>query len=339
MPELRKDPIVGRWVIIATERARRPGNFVSNIDKHVNSASKDCPYCQPAQNIIHKTSLNSSNSHQWDVCVVPFEGSFLTMQQPYRRETKGLYDVANGFGAHEVVIDTPEHVSNMADLSQEQIELILKTYILRASELEKNRNFQYSLIYKNYGSTAGARSIGHSRSHIIATPVNPLHVKEKLRGAKEYYQSKKGCIYCDLMHQEYADKKRIVFETDHFLAIHPFAARFLFETWILPKIHHCNFAEGAKGVEADLAYMLKIILKKLKVGLDDPSYNFMIHTAPFYRAHIGKNRWDTIEEDYHWHIEITPRISLMAGFEKGTDFYINVVPPENTAEYLREVEI
>lgn len=337
MPELRKDPIIGRWVIIATERARRPGNFV-----HSNDLSWDdphispCPYCQHLQTPLYWATLNrpSQGPHDWDVCVTSHETPILNMQGSFERRGYGLYDVIDGYGTHEVVVETKEHIANMADLSEDQIRLVLETYAHRINELEKNSHLQYVLAYKNYGISAGSRKIGHARSHIIAAPVNPRRIKDKLMGAKKYFGYHDRCVYCDLIHTELDQKKRIIFETEHFVALTPFAARFLFEVWILPKKHHCDFYKGLLGSQHDLAKMLKKVLMKIELGLGDPAYNFVIHTAPFRRSDFSGNRFRTIEEDYHWHIEILPRLTTVAGFEKGTGFYICSVPPEAMTEYL-----
>lgn len=246
--------------------------------------------------------------------------------------------MSNDYGAHEVVIETPDHIGNIADLSEEQISLILKTFGVRFHELEKNPMFQYVIAYKNYGWAAGSRHISHSRSQIIATAVNPVRVKEKLHGAKRYFDYHDRCLYCDLIRQEMEDRQRVLAENDHFIAMIPFAPRFIFEISIYPKKHHCDFHHGVVGQEEALAKILKEVLKKLQVGVDDPSYNFIIQTAPFRRAENG-TKWRTIEEDYHWHIEIMPRLTRVAGFEKGSGFYICAIPPEHMAEFLREVEI
>ncbi|OGX26433.1 MAG: hypothetical protein A2787_05450 [Omnitrophica WOR_2 bacterium RIFCSPHIGHO2_01_FULL_48_9] len=337
MPELRKDPVVGRWVIIATERARRPGNIVDSSENTFNGGGSHCPFCHNKEKVIY-TAKNDKHP-DWSVLVVPSGAPTLKPQSHSSRTGHGLYDVINGYGAHEVIIETPEHIANMADLDVEQIQQVLNTYVVRINDLKKDPNLQYALSYKNHGWGAGGRRIGHSRSQIVATPVNPLRVKEKLIGAKKYFDYHERCVYCDLINQEKEFKKRIIFETEHFIAMTPFAARFLFEIWVLPKKHDCDFSEGVVGFEEDLARILKDLLLKIKIGLNDPAYNYVIHSAPFRREHDKKLQWKTIHEDYHWHMEIMPRLTRVAGFEKGTGFYICPVPPENMAEFLREVEI
>ena len=335
MPELRKDPIVGRWVIIATERARRPGNFVDTNDNVFEGTAEDCPFCHNHDKVIHSIRNDDPALHSdWKVLVVASGTPILRIDQHFQHRGHGIYDVLNGYGAHEVVIESPQHIANMADLSSDQIKAVLQAYAFRINDLEKDHRLQYVLAYKNYGWTAGARRIGHCRSQIVATPVNPLRVKEKLIGAKKYYDYRERCIYCDLIDQEQNDKQRVILDSQHFIAVIPFAARFLFETWILPKRHCCDFTRGVEGLEPDLAAFLKEVLLKIKVGLNDPAYNFVIQNAPFRRAHDTKGKWKTIEDDYHWHIEIMPRLTRVAGFEKGTGFYIFPFTPANITEYF-----
>ncbi len=340
MPELRKDPVIGRWVIIATERARRPGNFV-DPDDNAFAQTEPCPFCNNQDQEIYSIKSDGTNEKSgadWSVRIVPSGTPYVRTAVQLDRKGKGPYYVTNDYGVHEVVIETPEHIANMADLSLEQIEMVLRAYIVRFNELEKNSNLQYVLAYKNFGLAAGSRPIGHSRSQIIATSVNPLRVKEKLMGAKKYFDYHERCIYCDIIEQELKGRQRIVTETDHFLALTPFATRFPFEVCIIPKKHHCDFAKGALGVEGDLAKILKDVLLRLKWGVDDPAYNYVIQTAPFHRE-TRWDRWRTLEEDYHWHIEVMPRLTRAAGFEKGSGFYICSISPEESAQFLREVKI
>ncbi|MCK5214621.1 MAG: galactose-1-phosphate uridylyltransferase [Candidatus Omnitrophica bacterium] len=334
MPELRKDPVIGRWVIIATERARRPGNFV-DPQKNYFVDEEPCPFCHNADQEIYSIK---GDDGQWKVKVVASAQPLVKKEVQFNRHGHGLYDVVNSYGVNEIVIETPEHITNMADLDIHQIQHVIEAYKIRFKDIAKEPDLQYALAFKNYGWAAGGRRIGHSRSQIIATSINPLRVKEKLKGAKRHFDYHDRCLYCDLIRQEMSSGKRVVAETEHFIAITPFAPRFPFELTILPKEHHCDFSQGIVGHEEDLAKILKDILSRIKVGLEDPAYNYIIQTAPFNRLKRG-DRWQTIKQDYHWHIEVLPRLSLAAGFEKGTGFYICPIPPEDTAEFLREVEV
>jgi UDPglucose--hexose-1-phosphate uridylyltransferase len=339
MPELRKDPVLGRWVIIATERARRPDQFLGQAQE--GPTESVCPFCEghesqtPAEIYAARAINTAPNSPGWELRVVPSIAPFLKIEGEIDRRGKGLYDMMNGIGAHEVVIETRQHIANIADLSDEQIEKVITAYIARITDLEKDMRFKYVLAFKNYGWTAGAGRVKHSRSQLIATPVNLKRVKEELAGARSYYEYHERCVFCDLIKQEMESKDRLILEIDGFIAISPFAARFPFEVWIFPKKHSCDFTSLELSLRINLAKILKTVLSKLKKGLNDPPYNYIIHTAPFRRPEAGY--WKSIENDYHWHIEITPRLTRVAGFEWGTGFYINPLPPESAAKFLREV--
>jgi UDPglucose--hexose-1-phosphate uridylyltransferase len=342
MPELRKDPIIGRWVIVATERARRPDQFVPKAQESV--PEKDvCPFCEgqeiqtPPEIYSVRPQNTPRNMPGWELRVVPSKTPFLRIEGDLERSGKGLYDLMNGVGAHEIVIETNKHTANMADLSEEQIQRVISCYIDRIVDLEKDQRFKYVLVFKNYGVTAGGGSVRHSRSQLIATPVNPKRVKEELVGCRQYYEYHERCIFCDIIKQEMGSKDRLILDLDGFIAVVPFAARFPFEVWILPKKHSCDFVSLAMPERQGLAKIMKQVLLKLKIGLNDPPYNYIIHTAPFKRHKSGY--WSTINQDYHWHIEITPRLTRVAGFEWGTGFYICPVTPEAAAKFLRETNI
>lgn len=340
MPELRKDPIIGRWVIIATERARRPDDFAGVIE---GPPAGNCPFCQGHEHETTPEVYAARQAHTkpdapgWDVRVVSSIKPFLKIEGELDRRGKGMFDLMNGIGAHEIVIETPDHIANIADLSNEQITKVIHAYTERFKDLSKDARFKYLLLFKNYGWTAGGGRISHARSQLIATPVNPKRVKEELVGCRNYFEYHERCVFCDLIRQELEAKERIILEHDGFVAVAPFASRFPFEVWILPKKHDCDFSTLTAYHQHELAKVLKIVLSKLKKAVKDPPYNFILHTAPFRRPKMGY--WKTIEEDYHWHIEIIPRLTRVAGFEWGTGFYICPLPPENAAKFLRETEV
>jgi len=341
MPELRKDPIIGRWVIIATDRAKRPDQFSGQPQE--SPSEKPCPFCQgnesntPPEIYAVRPKNTPKNSPGWELRVVPSIAPFLRIEGDLERRGTGLYDLMNGIGAHEIIIETNQHIANMADLSDEQISKVITCYIDRIVDLEKDERFKYVLVFKNHGWIAGGGRVNHSRSQLIATPVNPKRVKEELVGARFYYDYHERCVFCDLIKQELEFKDRLILDIDGFIAIAPFAARFPFEVWILPKIHSCDFTSLDMSQRIDLGRIIKNVLAKLKKGLNDPPYNYVLHTAPFRRQKIGY--WKSIDYDYHWHIEIIPRLTRVAGFEWGTGFYICPLPPEDAAKFLREVEV
>ncbi|MDD4939864.1 MAG: galactose-1-phosphate uridylyltransferase [Candidatus Omnitrophica bacterium] len=341
MPELRKDPILGRWVIIATERAKRPDQFSGSSQQ--DYAEKPCPFCEgkepstPPEIYSSRPRHTMPNGPGWELRVVPSIAPFLRIEGEIDRRGKGLYDLMNGIGAHEIIIETNEHISNMADLSEGQIAKVITCYIDRINDLEKDQRFKYVLVFKNHGWIAGGGRVKHSRSQLIATPVNPKRVKEELAGTRHYYEYHERCVFCDMIRQELESKDRLILDIDGFIAIAPFASRFPFEVWILPKKHSCDFTHMEMSHRVDLGRIIKQVLQKLKKGLNDPPYNYILHTAPFRRQKMGY--WKSIEHDYHWHIEIMPRLTRVAGFEWATGFYICPLPPENAAKFLREVQL
>lgn len=330
MPELRKDPVIERWVIIATERAKRPSAYVTRGEQKKRGF---CPFC--AQNETHTPpevlSYRSGNTKKdtpgWWIRVVPNKFPALEVEGQPKRMGIGMYDKINGIGAHEVIIETPEHDLSIADLPIKQVEEIIWAYRDRSIDLRKDKRFKYILIFKNHGREAGA-SLDHPHSQLIALPIVPKRVQEEVTGAEKYYQYKKRCVFCDIINQELSDNIRIVAENDTFLCILPFASRFPFETWILPKEHECYFNDLQKNGVTELAGILRTTLRKIKYTLNDPPYNYLIHTTPFENG---------ATPFYHWHIEIIPKLTSVAGFEWGTGFYINPTPPEDAAQYLSEV--
>ena len=338
MPELRKDPVVGRWVIISTERAKRPDEFLP-LSPVAEGAQTECHFCEghesqtPPEILAIRPAGTQPNTPGWSVRVVSSVSPVLRIEGTLERRARGLYDVTSGTGAHEIVVETPRHIPSLTQLDEGQIARVVEVYTRRMSDLEKDTRFKYALLFKNYGTAAGAGRSWHSRSQLIALPVNPIRLKDELFGARQYFDLKERCIFCDILRQELDSQKRVAGETAHFVALTPYASRFPFELWILPKEHYADFTHLTADHRLDLARMLKLILGKLSAILNDPPYNTILHTAPFRRPRTGY--WRTIDLDFHWHIEIMPRLTRVAGFEWGSGFYINPTPPEMAAQYLR----
>jgi len=332
MPELRKDPIIGRWVIISTERGKRPTNYPASGKMIL---PKTCPFCPgnesatPPEIIAYRTDGSGRNQPGWSLRVVSNKYPALIIEGSLNREPIGIYDRMNGIGAHEVIIETADHAVDLVDMPKEKIKDVLWVFRERFLDLQRDPRFKYILIFKNHGEAAGA-SVEHSHSQLIATPIIPKRVAEELTGAKKYHEYKERCIFCDIIRQELSDQSRIVLETDSFLAFEPYASRFPFETWLLPKTHITNYIDTDIDIHIELAETLKDVLGKLKAGLADPPYNFIMHTAP-----VGSEYRDY----YHWHIEIIPKLTRVAGFEWGTGFYINPTRPEDAAAFLRDLKV
>jgi UDPglucose--hexose-1-phosphate uridylyltransferase len=334
MSELRKDPILSRWVIVASERAKRPVDFKPEPAAPPKSTAS-CPFCEGNENITPpeiyaiRKPFSAANGRDWMVRVVPNKFPALAIEGNLDKRGKGLYDYMRGIGAHEVIIETPQHAASFAPLPEEQIQYVFHAYQARMADLKKDDRFAYGMIFKNVGDRAGA-SLEHTHSQLVVTPIIPIRIQQEMKGSENFYQYRGRCIFCDIIHQEVEDDERVVMNDEHFIAISPFASRFPFETWILPKQHLTHFEMIPSHLIPSLARITKQVFMKLEKALNNPAYNMMVHTTPFIMDET---------EYYHWHIEIIPRITRVAGFEWGTGFYINSVPPEDAAKYLKEINV
>jgi len=333
MPELRRDPIVGRWVIISSERAHRLTDFRQVLPPMPPQPL--CPLCPgneaqtPREILAYRASGGAPNTPGWNVRVVPNKFPALQIEGEVAREGVGLYDRMNGVGAHEVIVESPDHKASLAGLSEKHLEDVFWAYRDRILDLRKDSRLRYILIFKNHGAAAGA-TLEHTHSQLIALPIVPTSVLDEIDGCRAHYQDKERCIYCDIIHQEIADRSRVVGENAEFLSIAPYAPRFPFEVWVLPKKHTSYFEESQKFQFESLARIFSDTLRRLDRALGSPPYNFILHTSPLH---------EKTGEFYHWHIEVMPKLSQVAGFEWGTGFYINPVPPEEAAAFLRDAEI
>jgi UDPglucose--hexose-1-phosphate uridylyltransferase len=249
------------------------------------------------------------------------------------RRGEGMYDKMNSIGANEIIIESPFHAVKPEDIGLAQMARVLTTYRDRMADLEKDPRLRYTLIYKNSGSSAGAL-YSHPMSLLASTPVIPKRVKEELDGAKQYFAYKERCIFCDLVREELRFGSRVILETRSFVAFCPYASKFPFESWIMPKRHSCAFQDIRADEIEDMALILSSVLKKLRHIFDSVSFNYFIHSAP--NRIPRKNHWHTLGEDFHWHLEIMPRLLRTSGFEWGSGLYILPTSPENAAKYLRE---
>jgi UDPglucose--hexose-1-phosphate uridylyltransferase len=328
MPELRRDPLLGRWVIIATDRAHRP----SDIPRLAAPATGAyCPFCPGQESstppeILAYRDGTAPNAPGWNLRVVPNRYPALMIEGDLDREGLGLYDRMNGVGAHEVIIESPEHRAGLGDLSVERVQAVLWAYRDRIVDLRRDVRFRSILVFKNHGRPAGA-TLEHGHSQLIALPIVPGLVEAELLGARKHYEAKERCLFCDVITQERREGLRVVAENDHAIALAPYASRSAFETWILPRRHASHFEELDRTQAQGIAEIVKLTLRKLDVALENPPYNLMLHTAPLREAPMPH---------YHWHIEIVPTLTQLAGFEWGSGFHINPTPPEEAAEFLRK---
>ena len=346
MPELRKDPISERWVVIATERGKRPTDFkLPRVSDETGTGGENCAFCEgnekktPPEITAWRDKKSKPDNPGWDVRIVPNLFPALVSDGDVNRTGMGVFDMMSGIGAHEVIIETPEHNSGISSISEEHIEKVLWAYKQRIVELGKDKRFRYVLVFKNYGKTAGV-SLSHPHSQLIATPITPRYVKMELKNAHDYYLEKERCIFCDIIRQELGTGERMVFENEYFVAFTPFASRFPFEVWIMPRRHEYGFQVMPDEERLLLARCLQDVLHRLKACLNDPPYNMVLHTAPNPTPRAGKpDYWGTLQYGFHWHIELIPRLTKMAGFEWGSGLYINPTSPEKAAKFLRDVKL
>jgi UDPglucose--hexose-1-phosphate uridylyltransferase len=328
VPELRRDPITGRWVIIATSRQKRPNDF--QVVRGIPLGMEQCPLCPgheamtPPEVLAYRNG-SAPNAPGWDVRVVPNMYPALKVEGGLDREGEGLFDRMNGVGAHEVIVETPDHHKTLGTMTEAEIERVLAACRDRIQDLRRDIRFRYILVFKNHGAGAGA-TLEHPHSQLLALPIVPDFVREEVEGARQHYREKERCIFCDIVRQETAAGTRVILENADVVALAPYAPRVPFETWILPKRHRGRFEESPRQDVEGLARALKQVVSRMERALESPPYNFVLHSSPFSE--------DTTEF-YHWHVEVMPRLTRVAGFEWGTGFYINPTSPEEAAEVLR----
>ncbi|HOW85449.1 MAG TPA: galactose-1-phosphate uridylyltransferase [Candidatus Aminicenantes bacterium] len=340
MSELRKDLISGRWVIIATERSKRPDDFRPPAPVAAAAeAAGFCPFCEgneaktPPEVFALRAAGTAPDSPGWTVRVVPNKFPALTPGPPPPRASQGVFQSMEGRGVHEVIIENPVHGLDLADLPVAHIRDVLRVFQMRIRAIEGQLHYQYVQVFKNKGKEAGA-SLSHPHSQIVATPIVPKRVKEEIYGADRLFRTFKECAFCRILREEEALGARIIARTGHFTALAPYASRFPFEMTVLPRRHSAFFVEAREDELEALAAILKDVLTRLKVTVGDPPFNMVLHQAP--NQWLSARHWPELAERSHWHIEIIPILTKVAGFEWGTGFYINPVPPETGAQFLRQ---
>jgi len=333
MSEIRQDQATKRWVIMATERAKRPHDLVSQqaTAQKQPEHSPTCPFCPgnesmtPPELAAYRDGDGPPDSPGWQVRVVPNRFAALSPEgKVVVREPYWFTNVA-GVGAHEVIIESPTHNASPATMGVDQVTRVLVAAGQRFDHFQQDRRLNYIAFFRNNGLAAGS-SLTHPHTQIIATPITPTNIRLEIEEARRHYDDRMHCVYCETIEKERDAGARVVFETDAFFVFEPFASRWPFETWIVPKQHASVLAPGGFDQARPLAVALRATLNALHRSLDDPAYNLVLHQAPLR---------DTCEDYWHWHIEILPRLSTAAGFELGTGIWINSMLPEQAAEYLR----
>ncbi|KAF0134825.1 MAG: hypothetical protein FD145_393 [Candidatus Saganbacteria bacterium] len=333
MPELRQNPATKEWVIIATERAKRPEDFSSPGSEEKPEALGICPFCEgnedltPPEILAYRTYGTKPNTPGWWIRIIPNKFPALVPQGNIQRsKQEDFFRYMDGMGEHEVIIESPKHDQFMPIMEQKQVEEVFLAYRERYITLSQDPRFELITIFKNHGASAGT-SVKHPHSQVIATPITPMHIRNRLEEAMRFFDDNGECVFCVIMKKELAFKERIIFETDDFVVFVPFAASSPFETWVLPKKHNASFQSTTPEHTKELAYVMKTTLNKIYKSLHNPDYNFVIYSSPCREKDL---------EYYHWHIQIIPRVAAVAGFELGSGIFINTVIPESAAKFLRE---
>jgi len=319
-------------VIISTERIKRPTDF--QLERTSVIREEHCPFCAGHEDMTPPEVFafrngSARNTPGWDLRVVPNKFPALQVEGSLDREGEGLFDRMNGVGAHEVIIETPDHSKSLAVMSEPEIERVFWAFRERVLDLKRDVRFRYIVVFKNHGAPAGA-TLEHSHSQLIALPIVPNFVREEVEGARRHFAAKERCVFCDIIRQEVTAGRRIVHENADIVALAPYASRFPFEMWLLPRSHGARFEDAPRQVYESLSRMLKWVLARMNRALESPPYNLIIHSSPLS---------EETGEFYHWHVELMPKLTRTAGFEWGTGFYINPTSPEEATEVIRAAKL
>ncbi len=330
MPELRLNMVTREWVIISTERARKPEDFRQKRDKKIlPEFLESCPFCPGNEHKTPDEIMRIPDDGNWLVRVIPNKFAALSSDGQRLRKNEGLKHLVAGVGRHEVIIESPLHNTPTALLPVGDISNIIRAYKKRFIDVYNNPLIEHVIIFKNQGEASGT-SIIHPHSQLIGTPVTTFQVRDRIFDAKRYFDNTGECLMCASLKDELEDGRRVILNTEHFVTFIPYAALSPFHTWIFPKRHNATFGDIRDEEIVDLAYNLKTILSKLYYGLDNPDFNYVIRS---------ENPVEFGSEYFHWYLSIVPRIIQASGFELGSGMYTNASIPEEIAEFLRKAKI
>jgi UDPglucose--hexose-1-phosphate uridylyltransferase len=333
MSEIRLDPPTEEWVVIATERAKRPHDFARQQAKpELPAFSPSCPFCPGNESMTPPETISCPGEKGQGWRVRGFANRFAALiagDNTMRREEEGFFLDMDGMGVHEVIVETPAHNQPLALQEDGGLEDVLRAYQERYNAISRIPFVRLIIIFKNQGASAGT-SLEHPHSQLVAVPVVPKHFRMKYEVSIRHYDNTGRCLYADLIERELKIGRRVVKETEKFVVFHPFASRQPFETWVVPKKQQASFGNASAEDLETLAHFLRIVLLKLYRGLNNPDFNYVIDTAP-----VG----DENKNYYMWHLRIIPRLTEVAGFEIGSGININTALPEETAKFIRELKV
>jgi UDPglucose--hexose-1-phosphate uridylyltransferase len=354
LSELRWDPLKNNWMIMTLGHSRRPQDFLQKRQgggtaedfayRRLELQQSHCPFCSgnesrtPPEIMACRPGGSAPNEPGWQVRVIPNKFPALRIEGNLENRAEGLYDQMNGIGAHELIIETPDHEKALADLSEAALAEVLKTYRIRMLDLRRDSRFRYVFVFKNHG-IGTVSNISHSHSQLMAIPLVPPLIANELENCRQHFQRKERCLVCDLIRQEQTTQTRVVSDDGNFIVYAPYASRFPFELMIAPLEHSHDFALQSDQQLRLLAKTLRDVLRRVRAALNDPAYSLILHSAPPQHTRFGRSSyWESLPHDYHWHIELAPKLTRLTGFEWGSGFHINPTPPEEAAEFLRSAD-
>lgn len=317
---------MGRWVVIAPERADRPSAFLRPVPEQDGGV---CPFCPGNESMTPPELLARRENGAWSLRVVPNRYPALRTEIQMSRNGLGMFDSMAGVGAHEVVIETADHRTTLAEMPLPQIEAVLRAWQDRMLDLSRDMRLKSLIAFKNHGVPAGA-TLFHAHSQLIALPFVPDALEAELSAGRRHFAEKERCVWCDIVAQETREKERVVLESERAIAISPWAARSPFELWILPREHRSSFETASADELRAVAEALRTLLRKIDVALEKPAFHLFLHTMPLR---------EPLSDSYHWHLELKPVLTQQAGFEWASGCYINPTPPEEAASFLRQTEV
>lgn len=324
MPELRQDPTTKDWVVIASERARRPEEFKS-APVSADHGTGICPFCPGNEHLTPPTITELRSGSAWKARVISNKFAAFRADGSRHFHQNSFFNSQDAYGHHEIVIETPEHRTSLGQMDISGVREVLAIYRDRHLALREDPRIKLVLAFRNHGLSAGA-SLAHPHSQIIGTPIIPLRIRRKYEVATRFFDDTGECVYCTVRNEEQKDARRVIVETSFLTVFHPFASQVPFETWVVPKLHNPSFANIEERELDDLALSLRAVLGAMHASLGNPDYNLIIHTAPVE---------DEQKPYFLWHVEIRPLLATPAGFELGTGVFINTAVPEETAAYFR----
>ncbi|MEM3396313.1 MAG: galactose-1-phosphate uridylyltransferase [Thermoplasmata archaeon] len=329
MNELRFNRVAGEWVIVASERAKRKHEVPGEIKQKepLPEWKADCPFCpgNEANTPQELFSYVEEGSRKWKLRVIPNKFPVVS-ENSGTAHTEGFFRKRAATGFHYVIVETPLHNRDIPDMNESEVFNVVKAYFECVKYLYKNPWIKSVILFRNHGKEAGT-SLIHPHSQVVGLAFVPTHIMDLLNTARCYSHENGRCVYCDTISEEQNASERIIYENAHFVAFVPYAAKLQYEIHIMPKRHHSHFSEITSEALTSLGVVLHKVLLALKLALNDPAYNLVLHTAPSYLKEV---------DYYHWYLEITPRLTIPAGLEMGSGITVNISQPEENAKTLRE---